>query len=815
MPTPTDTYHLYQIGQVYPALLGLFPEIRVWHRLSTVMQLQNLVANVYTNGGLQLPRFETWVLVTTDRNIVIAIKDQPTIAPLKTEPVYLRLYSNAFFNSPRRNTSFDQIFCSGIRFDTVNNGLLFQNQYHIWQQKAGLCQLFVNGVLVQDFLPQSLHSGDVVEFVYDSTVKRVIDFPIAGLPTFDSIKDAKRKYLLHYTGAEVPDNSIDYRDDIDVWLVQTGVDQNNKPTVQGLFYHKNANDALRQVTHRDYAVVVPYVNAYLPGAPNWQNVQALSIRLVIRNAGYDRPLINEAHDIQMLYKLPDSEILAAMSGIDSSVAVWQAPNLENSDYIRLMDAKFSTITRDLVTSAYGYFAISKLIGDSPWPVQTVNGRRQITLPFGLQAYSTMYEYDASGHLLGYYPHTLGVEYTPINANAALIECTVGTGGTKLDTVFGQQNIPYNPNLNYRFYIANINHGVLDQTSWQDVTGDSTKYTIVNNSTVVWLVDQTAYATAVKSDANFLAYDLTLSPRDGILQFSIDAEATYPAGSANGVMYIPFDRLDLWLNGKALIENVDFYVAWPQIIIINKKYLVGGLTQQLSIRATGFCNADMTRTPMVDAGFVEYGVLSRNNRYDVRGDKVTRIVVDGAVYQLSDMEFSEDDDGVRMSNVPNGVPYVIEYPLVPTRGITNQDTYSLRATALAVDKTVSDYLTLKLPEPVQTNPDMIPAKYPVYSPFSSKVMYDMINGVLDITPFQTAYYSDKSVIDYLQSYTYLLAYDPTQKNVDLDHIEIHPHNLNVETVLDIYQYNFLNRAIKVFLDNKVDISNFISIKQGFV
>lgn len=809
LPTANDRYHLYQIGQIYPPLLGLFSQQRVWHRMSTVMGLKNLVADVYTIGGLHLPRFETWVLVTTDHNVVIAIREQPTIAPLKSEPVYLRLYSNAFFTSSRHDPVTDRIYADGLRMDTVNNGLLFQNQYHIWQAKPGHTQLFVNGVLKYDFLPQQLKIGDTIEFVYDPSVKRVIDFPIKDLQTFDSIKDAKRKYLLHYAGSEVGGDSIDYRDDIDVYLVQTGTTPSGKPSLTGLYYHKNQNDAFRQVTHRDYSIAVPYLMAYLPGVPNWTDVQALNVRLIIRQAGYVRPLVNENHRIKELYKLTDADLTMAMTGIESSVDVWRAPELENSPYIGLMDGSFGQITRDLVEQAYGYNAISKLVGDSPLPVGVVNGRRQITLPFGLQSSSTMYEYDAQGHLLGYYVHTSGVEYTPINAAATLIEGVVGRGAFKLNTIFGQQNIPTDPNLNYRFYIAPINRGVLDNTKWQDVTGDMTKYQLVNG-VVVWTVDQTQWGTALKSDLDFLAYDLTLAPEDNVLQFSIDATAVYPNGSAQGVMYIPFDRLDLWLNSKALIENVDFYVAWPRVVIVNKKYLVDGLTQQITIRGTGFCNSDMTRTPQVDAGFVKYGVLSRNNRYDIRDDKVIRIVVDGAVYQTSDVKFSEDDVALRMANIANGAPYVIEYPVVPLRGITNTDTYTLRAGSLAIDKQISDYLTLKLPEPVKTDPDAILDKYPVYSPFCSKIMYDMLNGVLDIEPFRTAYYSDKQVLDYLKPYTYLLDYDPCRRGVNLDYIAIHPHNLNVVVEVDSYEYRFLRRAIKVYLNDQVDISHFVSI-----
>lgn len=813
LPTSTDLYHVYQIGQLSPALYNLLPDQNIWNRLSYVMNNRNLVAELYTNSGLMLPRFEAWLLVTRDRNLLLAVKDQPTITTLKTEPVYLHLYSNAYFSSNRASGSVNMIHAEGIRFTDVNSGLLFQNLYHTYQAKPGYTQLFVNGVYVQDFIPQYRQAGDVIEFVYDSTVKRVVDWNINQLQTFDSVRDNLRKYLLHYAGAQTEGPVIDYQDDIDVYLLKKGLDAANRPMWNGVYYHKNQPAALRMVTHRDYSIAVPYVSSYSTSLPGWSDVTQLSVRLIIRRSGWDRPLINEHHRIKELYKLNDTDLFNAMVGIDSNVDVWRAPSLENSDYVKLMGARYSTIDRPTVQSAYGYNAISKLMADSPMLVQVVNGRRQVSLPPGLRASSTMYEYDANGVLLGYYYHTLGDEYTPINATCTLVESIVGKGSFSIPTVFGENNTPIDPALNYRYYLADINHGLLDNTSWRDVTGDESKVMLVNGK-AVWLVDQSIYATAVKSDQDFLAYDLNIGSDEGILRFSIDASATYPSGSAQGVMYIPVGELDLWLNGQALIEGLDYYIDWPQIVIVNKKYLVNGPSQKITVRATGFCNADMTMTPAKDVGFVKYGMLSRNNRFDIRDDKVIRVVVNGGVHDRSELLFSEDDPSVMMQNIPNGSPYVIEDVVVPLRGLQGTDTYTMLAASQAVDQEISDYLTMKLPEQPETLPDIIQDKYPVYSPFSSKIIYDLINGVISMDPYK-GQYSDMDVKNALVNYTDLLSYDPTQLGVDSDHVAIHPHNLNVEMVLDIYQYNFLARAIKVYLQNKVDISRFVSIKPGWI
>ena len=810
LPTIGDQYHLYQIGQIHPTLLGLFPERQVWHRLSSVMGLENLMADVYTNSGLHLPRFETWILVTGERDVLMAVKSQPRIADLKTTPIYLRLYSNAYFGSDRADSEDDKIVCKGIKVTDANQALSFQRDYLDHVEYTGLTTLYVNGVFVHNYLPGQLAAGDIAEFVYDSTVKQVIDFPIGSLETFESTLDLKHKYLLHYGGPQTGGEGIDYRDDIDVYLIEKGSSGGN-PAWNGVYFHKNQNDAFRQVTHRDYSVAVPYVLAYLNTRPQWLDSQALTLRLHIRKSGWQRPLIHEHHRIRELYKLEEEDLLQAMVGSDSVVPVWRAPALEASAYTQLMDSYFEQITNQLVEDAYGYNAIAKLIADTPQQVQVVSGLRQVTLPFGLQTNSTIYEFDTNGVLLGFYNHTSGEKYFPVNATTTLIEGTVGEGSLELDTTFYSLHNILDPKASYRFYNAPIVGGIVQQSEWTDVTGNTAKYGIIGN-TATWFVDRNTVAVAVKSDKKILAYDLILSPQNGLLKFSIDAEATYPSGSALGVMFIPMGKLDLWLNGYALIENLDYFVKWPQIVITNKAYLVPGNNQKLTVRATGFCRSDMTREPTKDVGFVKYGLLSRNARFDIRDDKVVRVIANGATYHRNALIYSEEDDGIIGAPVPNGVPYLIEDVVVPLRGIVDTDTYELRAVSKAVDQSVEDYLTLKLPELVKTLPDMIPDKYPIYSPFASTIMYDLINGVLPMTNFQ-GQYSDKKVLDFLPAYLYLLDYDPTKKNLDLAHVSIHPHNLNVETQLDIYQYNFLARVIRIYLGDKVDITRFISINTG--
>jgi hypothetical protein len=812
LPTTGVRYHVFQIGQIYPILLGLLPLRRQWYRLSEAMVSNKLMADVYINSGLQLPRFETWIMMTEDRALLVAVRDQNWLPQARSEAVYLRLYSNAFFASIRSDDFNHRIEVHGHRFTALNPALIYQQKYINYSNLPGLVTLFVNGRYVRTMNPHQLQVGDTVEFVYDTTVKQVLEFPLSDAHVFTSDRDLKRKYLLSHAGDQVGGQIIDYRDDIDVYLVRKSV-TGNTPLFSGVYYHKNQDDALRMVTHRDYSVVTPYIDAYLNDHSWLGTVGDVTVRLHVRHSGFSRPLIHEHHRIHELYKLPFTERHMAMIGTESTVDVWKAASLEASEYVQIMDAVASQLTPTMVQNAYGYNGAAQVLANTPIRVVIDQGNRHVHLPYDLQFGATIYEFDAEGYLLGSFYWAGGDTYHPYYADTQLVEALRGRGVFKTNTQFGQAApITLQAGVNYRFYVAPIASGGVRLDRWEDVTGDETKYVVING-VVQWTLDPDFWATAVKADDTFLAYTVQMAPLDGLLRFTIDGTGTYPNGSAQGILQLPVGKLDLWLDhegrGRALIEDLDYYVAWPEVVIVNKEYLNHDNAQKITVRATGFCNPDMTRDPPPDYGFVRYGVLSKNNRFNVRDDRVMRMVVRGQTIHRDALLFAESTPDILLPEATNGSPYMIDDVVVPIRDLVGTDTYTFRNRSRVVDKAVEDYLSLKLPEPVEPNPNMVPNKYWLYSPFTSVIMHHLIQGYLSMADFR-GQYSDRDVRVALADYEYLLEFEPTRRDLELDLISVHPHNKFTTTVLDIYQYNFLRRAVRTYLEDKVDLSQFIQI-----
>lgn len=807
LPEKGKRFYVYQIGQIHPMMIGLLDKYDSWVKLSDSCNDNKLIADVYNINGINMLRSQIWYRFTEDQNLILAVKDQPKLGlKLDSEALFLRLYTNAFYQMEGNIVPGNEIKVVGD-VPLSNQAILdIQNQLAIYAAKPGRVYCYINGYMVNTINLVNTKPGDVVEFVYDSSIYKVVDFQIQDLQTFDSILDSKRKYLLHYAG---PDSGeIDYHDDIDFFLYKKAADGSFK----GIYFHRNAGDAVRMVTHRDYSITVPYLFAHAAAQPDWIEPEKLYIRMHVRQGGWDRPLVFEANRIKELYKLDDESIKQAFLGVNSLVPVWRADNLENSAYTEIMRSDSRMVTNELVEQAYGYNAISKLIGDTPSFVRLSSNQKVIDVPYGLQSYSTGYEYDANGFLISWHGHPSGNIYPARNVATKLIEMVANISDDTPDDVFGQMTQNLDPRLSYRAYTCNIFGGVPDY-KWTDVT-DSGQYAIVNNR-LTWFIDPTKKLTMVRSDGKNLAYKLNQPMQHGVLKFTLTQRMLRNGITSVRVMEVPMGRLNLWLNKKALIEGLDYIVKFPEVVIFNKEFLINPLTQnqEITVRMMGFCKPDFSMDTPGEYGFVQYGLLSNNNRFDLRDDKVKSIVVDGALYHRSELKFAESDNGVSVPDARNGAPYLIQDMVVPLYGITESKTQELKDEAVVIDKQVSDYMTIKMPDPVLPGPGPIQNLYQVYSPFCSRILDDLRTGVL-ADPRLKEHYGYDLVMELCQPYEWLLAYDPTQDGNELDakFVIIHPHQLFTVVDIDIYAYKFITKVVTVYMEGKVSLSHFLRLAE---
>lgn len=820
LPSKGELYHVFQIGQLHPLILGMFQYSPSWVKeqwISAKDAICNMkfIMDVYNINGIHFPRFEVFYMFTNDRNFIIAIKDNKKIPiDYHADDVFIRVYTNAYFDSVRAYPSIEATFCYGSKVTSINQLLDIQQLYGNYASKNGLVHGFVNGILVDKIDIYNATIGDTVEFIYDSSVQRTVVFRVGDLPYFESILDNKRKYLLHY--ANQNNDTIDYHDDIDIFII----DENLPGRYKGLYYHRNNPNACRMVTHRDYSVMVEYFVQYANELQSLAgdrvlNFENLKIKLHVRKSGYYRPLVFENSRIQELYKLTNAQVLNAMVGVNSTVDVWKAENLEKAAYTAIMRSNATSITRELVEDAYGYNAVSKLLGDTPKLTYNYSGVKQVEVAHGLQTNSTAYEYDVDGLLIGFYRHISGSVYNCTNNTCAMVEMISGLGDYSPDVRFGTNNIPIPTSAEYRVYRCYLQQNGTPDNEWEDVT--NTNFYSVQNNTLIWNpTDYNAYV-MVRTNNKFLAYDQNIFPVGGTLEITLTEMESRDNVIANHILPVPLGELDVFLNGHSLIEGLDYFVNFPKLVIVNKTWLrhpLSSTAQRVHVRFTGFCKQDLTRERPDDFGWVQYGLLSNNNRFDIRDDRVLRIVMNGQVYNRSQLKFSEKDSGLGIINSRNGYPYQIRDIVVPMRQYTSIDTYEYRAASKVIDQQVSNYLTTLLPEPSYENPSVISRLYEIVSPFIAKIIYELRVEQIPLAAVSKLL-SDNEVLEICQPYEYMLAFDPTQSAVGTDenYVIIHPHIEYNAVPLKFYQYRFLQQVVDLYSNGLVDLSSFIILESA--
>lgn len=822
LPTRGARYFLFQIGQLNPAFLGLLARSNslgdVWVQVSECCTQQKCIIDIYNETGMLLPKHEVYYTFTVENNLIVAIKENKNFhIRFGHEAIYLRFYSNAYFQSLRSDREANTINIAGTTVETVDDILTWQNRHTAYSSSNGHCFVYINGYLKNAITLLNTKIGDCVELVYDSSIKTIVEFTVPGMPEFLSDLDNLRKYLLHY---ELPnDLQIDYFDDIDFYVIDRYVDSQYR----GLYYHRNSEKAVRMITHRDYAVPVSYIAYYARDLARFHTevpaaFTGLKILLFIRNSGYERALDDEANRIKELYKLPDRLLQNALIGTNAVVPCWAASALEISGYTRLMRSNLIDITMPLIKSAYGYNALSNILGQTPSKIFMDSGRPACRLPYGLQNGSTAYEYDQDGVLLGIAHHIAGEVHTALYDNTRLIEVITGIGDYTPSVAFGRDNVTLPVNADYRIYKCHRD-GSLLTGPWVDIT-NSTDYLIINNC-VVLKSNESSYI-MVRDDSKFLAYELIVAPTDGNIRFTLSemeqrngllGESLLPAEFINETLPVPMGELTLFLNGRSLIENLDYFYIFPEVVITNKKYLTenpNSQYQKVTVRYTNFYDDDPIIKNAIDIGFIEYGFLSNNNRFDIRDDRVLRIIVDGRLYHRSDLLFSEEHSGVSINTAMNGRPYSITDIVVPLRDYMNE-TMPLRKEAIRRDSVISSYLSRQMPQPNRSGLTPIAERYPVFSPFLSKLVYDIFTEHLNKSQFDTIL-TDQTVLTICKNYEGWLEFDPTQEEhaIDSRYIIIHPHNHYNAIDLSLGQYRFIQQVNRLYCRGLVELSPFFSI-----
>jgi hypothetical protein len=798
LPDQQERFYLFQIGNIPDRALGLLQRYENWTTLSDVMVDNELTANLYLTDGVEFMRNHVYIKRGMGGVLFLAIKHYSYMPDPRADKLYLRLYQNSFRESSRSSGIDKLIYAAGGLMDHRDTILEVLNDYYD-RKDSGYVWLKHNGLEYGHFSPGMVTVGDSLEFVQDLSVKKVLDFKVSELPTFVSELDSKAKYLLHQPVYDNP--TIDYYDDIDILLIDKTF--GGEGNYRGVRYHNNALDSIRMVTHQDYSIPVNYIEEFIADNPDILNMDNLTIRLIIRHSGYDRPLDHNASKTHELYKLSDEEILEAMVGFGGVIGEWRAEKLEASEHVSLY-SKQDELTISDVTKGYGYDSIMVELFSSPIPGTDDGGELEFKLPVGLRSNSTIYEYDGDGVMLGQYDITSNrFEYYPLHPECARIEGFRGKTTTSPDYVVGEVIQPLDPERNYRFYLLTVAQPSGLTGEWIEAVID--EHYRIEDSIVRWDVDPRLRLPLVVSDTEALGYTTILRSTEQVLRHRV---VRYEDGRYLP-LELPMGNLTVWLNGHCLIAGLDYVLNdGTEIVIINKEYLVAAADQSLTLRWSGHIE-DKLPEDHSECGVVKQGMLSANNKFDIRDDRLSRVVVRGKVLQPDMLEYAEDHSGVLVEGVMDGSPYTIEYYQPPHYGLGIENISEFKSDSLSLNIRLSALLSSKLPQPTFPPFITVDRAYVLYSVFISAVLEDMKNGNIRI---EHGALTEKELVSLAQPYLPLLDMDPTLIDLPFtkELVAIHPHRYMEDITVTLYEYQTLERLSLKYLNGLVDMTQHVRI-----
>ena len=831
-------FHYYQIGNLPGRTFDIDAGENKWTNYLDLNIADNLLIDVFMISGAVIPRDHIWVTQLYNGNIILAIQINHTINygicnkqyfngvtykerfTLDNDNLIVRFYSNAYFEDieyiktavsakhPIRHV-YKKINNQADYLEFMRRVQLIENEFG----EVGEGVFFQDGFISNRPMGYSeSYNGTYLGLMWDESFYKSLWYDLKLLPAFISTKHrGVRKYLI-VTSDEY--SHIDYHDDIDIYIV-------NKKTGKGVYYNRNTAFGISMITHNAYSINAGIVERYIELHDFLGSIDDCQLRVMIRRGGRKAGMFNQKNRIEEMYRLGNEEILNALINTQSLVPEWSARSLEGSAYVALMSARSQDVNTRMVVDAYGYNGIVSHFFEP----KVFYKDNEFVLPPPLlkpdnvsnTGVRTIFCYDQDGRFIDYFSNsTLSHSIRPPSTikDVKYAECfnmlpVIETGGGTWVNVDVETNEI--EQYGFRCYVStgDIN-GITGE--WDDVT-DTDFYTYIPSTKtaearIEWnwrLLTEIDMYPAVKSGKfmHIHKWKKTISDvYDGCLEIVCKGYQDWGGVVSKRALTIPAGNVDVFANGLSLVEDIDYFMKWPTLVIINKA-VNAAPTIDIVVRSYGFGDP-RTNEPFKakDVGFIKNGMLSINDVYDIRDSKSIRLVVENKLVHVEDFNYGEYLKG---NYYTDGRPYgITDYVLPIENMLPNEDTWTLYKETLDIDKRVSEYLTPRLKEITAPNPIVNETRWPVISPVVSSILYAFIRGY-DFDNLVPDNYTSEHIEKWFTPYKWLLEYDPAHNQVDENYFRIEPHSNTTVIIISQKQYEFLEWIIKTYLNNRVDLS----------
>lgn len=809
LPSSNTPYHVYTLSGTSMGYWNFINKsikthpADTWIRVDYLSHNRGVLIDLYRPDGRMYPRNRAWIMRTYDGVNLLCIERLNNFSLPLNENFYLRCYTPDW-DIYRGSSSVDET--NGFHYvsyvgPTQANLTVLKDTLTAWASLGGHSSIYIDGIKSPSIpVIDNVTDNTIVEITYDPTVYKIESYSLSGLLDFYSDLDSKRKLIIH--PPKVEDNwDFCYFDDNDFYvLTSSGI---------GVYYNLNSEDAVRQLTHRDYSLSSDYLSTLINSLSALVNDTDVQVQVIYRSTKWTHELGWEANRIRYLYRLDDNGIMGALTAVKSTLPEWTASGLENSKTMLINRQKWAELTDDNIVNALGFNSLTQAMSLSPISMPYIEGYAGYDVPISFQESSRIFEYDTDGLLLGSYQHTNVLKYAPVNPTCAMVEFIAGTGAITRHQAIGNDPVSLLPKWGY--LVLHSGYSIDKQGSdgkWVIAT-EGTDYT-VSDGTLTWIHDSVNKIGRVIFNDVFLYKEFDLSHIDNSIYFAI-TEIWEGGGIAADIAPA---NIYVWMNGHPLIHNVDYVMNYPRIFVNNKMYLNESGTNNFVVAAFGISTSLTQPVEESELGFIVGGTIGVNGRYNIRDGRDTRLICAGRLFLSDGIDDSERFAPQNATYGYNGYPYQVKHVYQTIQKAVNYENYPKYASDRDLDLRICQYLTTYCKKPGPTVYPNIQDKYRVFSPFLNQIVNMLLLKVITLpSPTAGGVYSKQIINELTKDYQWLLPYDPAYLKYDLRYYTINPFMMSDRQSVTTAQLLFISQVNDIYLNSACAIEGYFEVNNN--
>lgn len=852
----SDRFHLYHIGNIPKHSLGLIgmPD-DTWINLEELMKTQDIVVTAtLTNGAMVSPRL-CWVRkFAIDRNMVFAIKNDPSYdfgttniylgrefdrllvptedgypillnngvrkkATLDNSNIRVGFYTNqAYFNPVKRKTAtgikklVNNTFLQTTNTTAITNWLTpYRNDASVGWVLAGAYAMTAPGAIAN---VQTLKGLECSVYT-DRSIKYRAFFKFTDLHEYKPA-DGRTRHLIKLGTV------VESLKDVSLFI---GVGKDS--TFKGVHLDNLLDGVAHHLTDTIIAIDDLNINTVRGAQSLFDGRDDIHIYVVVRDSERGENIGLKADRLDSFNLLSAANQIKCVGDELSIDNPWMGTKLEHSAFNKVRYIPHPKLTPKDVLDVYGYYGLEKTFQPQPVPVKnsTLNGEGVCEFKVGapFYAYTNISATQKRIDVLAYGSDRRlkrSKEYPSSNDGNITFNTDIPLAYIEYDLVYntdmtlkGNSKLSGDAfvsergkNFGWRCFVCGLKADNTPDENWVDaVEGDH--YTLVKTTRdvqVKWALDLASRRMTGRLVEGFGGCRYTgryaeLSKRREFIKLDI-------AKDLDGLKAIEPDLIQIWMDGYILIEGVDYLVVWDSIYIV--KPCVDE-TASIHIRMRGV-PVDAKHAKPIEVGYIDRQKIVFGAEYVVLQNKNLQYSIDGLLYRPDEVSFGRDGKA-GMNGVINGRPYQIQRRSHVIEHYMGEDSIKARLKDEAFDEQILETfanLDINTGSYIRETTQLALAnKYIVISPLLNEIVYRF-----RITNWMYAKlengYEEREAEQWMAPYLDLLKGDPSLSDViDPNFVVIAP--CAKPTNLSPKQLEFLTWVNQKYLKNKATLNTFIT------